>query len=150
MTSTGEPGDRFAGGRAAVAVADRLVAVSLPTPEGVTRLVNWLCAARTIAPDTPAFAVFGLAPRARAVRAGIRRELAAQLEAIAVRGFESTAVLPFAERAAKAAWNGSPVPWGPLRRAANSLADHLSDYPAIARELQPVATNGHRRAGAAR
>ena len=77
MTSAGEPGDRFAGGRAAVAAADRLVAVTLPTPEGVTRLVNWLCAARTIAPDTPAFAVFGLVPRARAVRAGIRRELAA-------------------------------------------------------------------------
>jgi hypothetical protein len=145
-SAPGESNDRFATGRAAAAAADRLVAVTAPTPNGVTRLVNWLSAVRAIAPDTPAFAVFGLVSRSRFVRGQLRGELEAQTEALAFRGFETAAVLlPVEKRFNQATWDATRAPKGTVRRAANVLADHLVVYPALAHSVMEPATNGHRR-----
>jgi hypothetical protein len=140
----GETSDRYAAGRSAVAGADRLVAVADPTHNGVTELVNWLSAARAIAPDTPAIAVFAQVPRSRFVRGALRRELERQTEAIPARTFDLCVLVPIDKRADKAAWNGTRAPRSATRSAANALADHLSRYPTLARSVAGPATNGHR------
>jgi Mrp family chromosome partitioning ATPase len=149
ISATGDSAhDRFAAGRAALIAADRLVAMASATPDGVTRLLNWLAVVRTMAPDTPAWAVFGLVPRSRFVRAALREGLRRRLDGTNLRGFEAVHLLPVEPMNAKAAWNGVLVPRGGLLRAVNSLADHVSSYPARPRpRIGPTASansNGHR------
>jgi MinD-like ATPase involved in chromosome partitioning or flagellar assembly len=149
ISSTGDSAhDRFAAGRAVVAAADRLVAIAAPTPDGVTRLLNWLSVVRTLAPDTPAWAAFGLIPRSRFVRTALHEGLRHRLVGTSLRGFEAIHLLPVEPVSAKAAWNGVLVPRGGLRRAVNALADQISRIPAQPRAHldppAPVTSNGHR------
>ncbi|MDQ6616607.1 MAG: hypothetical protein M3083_18150 [Actinomycetota bacterium] len=133
VSATGDSGhDRFAAGRAALDVADRVVAIAAPNPEGVTRMLNWLSVVRTLVPDTPAWAVFGLVPRSRYVRAQLGDTLRSKLDLISWRGFESVHLLPLEAVGAKAAWNGL-IPAGGLRRAVNALADEMGRYPVVPR-----------------
>jgi len=149
ISATGDSAhDRFASGRAALLAADRVVAVASATPDGVTRLLNWLAVVRTMAPDTPAWAAFGLVPRSRFVRAALREGLRHRLDGTSLRGFEAVHLLPIEPMGAKAAWNGVLVPRGGLVRAVNALADHVSSYPARPRarvgQAGKVTSNGHR------
>jgi Mrp family chromosome partitioning ATPase len=150
ISATGDSAhDRFAAGRAAVVAADRLVAIAAPNPEGVSRLLNWLAVVRTMAPDTPAWAAFGLVPRSRFVRSALAEGLRHRLGGTSLRGFDAIHLLPVEPMSAKAGWNGVLVPRGGLRRAVNVLADDVSRNPVRPRARlggpAPAASNGRRR-----
>lgn len=111
---------RFGLARSLVAQADVVVAVGLPHPVGVTRLVRWVNEATVLAPDTPVVVVVNRAGRSRYRRGEVEAELARALPGVQIR------FLPEDPRVAEAAWAGSPVKGGPFLRSVRRLARDLT------------------------
>lgn len=112
----GEGWGRYGLSRAMVARADHLVAVTLPSPVAVTRLVEWAAEARILAPETPLTVVLNRAPRSGFQRAEVEEELSRMLpEAQLV-------VAPVDGSVEEAAWEGRMVGRGRFRRALEGLA----------------------------
>lgn len=111
---------RFGLARGLVRRADAIVAVGLPHPVGLTRLVRWVGEASVLAPDTPTTVAVNRMPRSSYQRAEIRRELSRALPEVPVM------FLPEDKRVAEAAWAGEPVGSGPFRRALRNLAREVA------------------------
>lgn len=111
---------RFGLARSVVSQADAVIAVGLPHPVGVTRLIRWVHEATLLAPEAQAWVVVN-----RMARSGFRRgEVGAEL----TRALPGSRVrfLPEDPRVAEAAWAGSPVRTGPFMRAVRRLAGELA------------------------
>lgn len=129
---------RFATTRALLAAADQVVGVTLPTPLGVARSLEWLATARTLRHD-PAHMVVNRAPRSRFRLDEVEREIR---RSALVAGLH---VLPADERVATAGWDGKPVGAGPFARAVMGLAGVL--LPRAGRPARPSTRRPRRRAG---
>lgn len=110
---------RYALARALVARADVVVAVGLPTPIGVARLLQWVAAARDVAPDTGIHIVVNKAPKAAYMQGELQTEI--------VRSYlpASLTFIPEDRRVEAAAWEGEAVPSGPFQKGVQALAEAL-------------------------
>lgn len=102
--------------RGIVRRADVVLAVGLPSPVNLTRLVRWVGEARVLAADVPVLAVVNRMERSAYRRSEILEELGRSLPEIPV------LFLPDDKRVAEAAWAGESVPGGPFRRSLRKLA----------------------------
>lgn len=128
---------RFGQTRAVVSAADTIVGVGLATPVGLTRVLEWVAAVRTLNGPAPLHLVLNRAPAG----AFQRREIEAELQ----RTFApaSLTLLPPDPRVPAAAWAGRAVEDGPFRRGVAALA-------ATALPAAPAAAVHRRRAGGVR
>lgn len=101
--------------RGIVQRADVVVAVGLPSPVALTRLVRWVGEARALASDVPVLAVVNRMGRSAYRRSEIQEELGRSLPEVPV------LFLPYDKRVAEAAWAGGVVPGGPFRRSLRKL-----------------------------
>lgn len=107
---------RFGLARGLIRLADRVVAVGLPQPVAITRLVRWVTEAKVLSPDADVLVVVNRAGRSSYQRAEVEAELARALP-------ESPVLfVPEDRRVTEAAWAGKAVPRGPFRRAVGKLA----------------------------
>ncbi len=98
------------GARRVLSAADLVVAVTVPTPIGVSRLFEWAAAARSCGVEHPAV-VFNAAPGSAFARAEIAREVG---RVIAPGTID---FLPGDDRVRRAGWDGRAVSGGPFARA---------------------------------
>lgn len=124
---------RYAPTRALTASADTVVGVGLPTPVGVTRLLEWLGEVRALASETPVHLVLNHAP----ARGFKRRECETELLRNATPA--SLTFVPADARVAAAAWAGEVVRSGPFARTVAGLA--ATALPRVG----PVASRRRRR-----
>lgn len=119
---------RYGISRALLSEADVAVAVGPATPVGVSRLLEWLAAARVLAPSLPVVVAVNRAPRDRYRRAELVTEI--------TRTFEPWALtfVPEDRRVHHAAWAGRTVPRGTFTRAVERLVRELNVVPARRRE----------------
>lgn len=111
---------RHAMSRTALSAADLLVAVALPTPVGVARLVGWASEAATVAPEAVLHVVVNRAGSGPFVRREVEAEIRRVLEPASV------VFLPVDARVERASWDGGPPAEGPFTRAiAAWLDDHV-------------------------
>ncbi len=96
--------------RAVLGASDVVVAVTVATPVGVSRLFEWAAAARSAGVERPAV-LFNMAPRSTFARAEITREVGRVIDPLTV-GF-----LPGDGRVRRAGWDGREVRAGPFARA---------------------------------
>ncbi len=106
---------RFGITRHVVAAADHLVAVGLPSPVGVTRLLGWLTQADLLNPTAGRQVVINRAPNSRFRRSEIAEEIGRVYPAIPI-GF-----LPADRQVEAAAWSGARVTAGAFARAMGKL-----------------------------
>lgn len=118
----GEPGrDRFAITRAAVGVADLVIAVASPTPVGVARTVAWASELRSVSRGVPVHVVANKSPRDAFRRNEVRTELEHGIDTVSFHH------VPGDRRVRSAAWNGTLVARGSYTRAVDQiLRDVLS------------------------
>ena len=107
---------RFGLARALVGMADEVVAVGLPDPVSVTRLVRWVSEAQVLNPVAPVHIVMNRAPRS----AYRRSEVSAEIERIF--GQSDLTFLPEDPRVREAGWEGTCVSRGPFVRAVRKVA----------------------------
>ena len=107
---------RFGLAGALVGMADEVVAVGLPDPVGVTRLVRWVSEAQVLNPVAPVHIVMNRAPRS----AYRRSEVSAEIERIFVES--DLTFLPEDPRVSEAGWEGACVSRGPFVRAVRKVA----------------------------
>lgn len=110
---------RYALGRALIDRADQIIAVGLPTPIGVARLLEWIAAARDIAPDTPVHVVVNKAPKAAYLQGELQTEIVRSYLPV------SLTFIPEDRRVGAAAWEGEAVPSGPFQKGVQALAEAL-------------------------
>lgn len=107
---------RFGLGRGLVGRADAVVAVGLPHPVGLTRLIRWVNEAAVLAPDTSLVIAVNRMSRSAYQRGEVEAELGRALPGRPVY------FLPEDKRVSEAAWSGRPVSGGPFRRSLRKLA----------------------------
>lgn len=112
---------RFGLARSLVGRADVVVGVGLPHPVGITRLVQWMLEAATLAPDGRWQVVVNRVPRSAYRRGEVSGELARALPGVPV------SLVPEDSRVGEAAWAGAPVGGGPFRRALRRLAAEVGE-----------------------
>ena len=110
---------RYALARGLVARADRVVAVGLPTPIGLARLLDWIAAVRDIAPDLPVHVAINRAPKASYTQGELQAEL--------VRSYvpASLTFIPDDRKVEAAAWEGESVPSGSFQKGIQQLGEAL-------------------------
>ncbi len=111
----GGPG-RFGLARETIRVADALVVVTVPTPVGVARLLDWIATARLIAPTTPVFAVVNRSNRSSYEQGELIREVQRTYTP------ESITFLPNDKRVHDAAWSGEFVTGGAFYKGVAAIA----------------------------
>ena len=104
--------------RPVLADADVVVAVTLPTPVGVSRAVEWLAAADGLVGGR-LHLVLNRAPASTFRRSEARVELERALDV-------PVWLLPDDDRVDRAAWAGHPVRKGPFRRAVRRMASTVA------------------------
>mgnify|MGYP001947312541 CR=1 FL=1 len=122
-----EPGGNPGG--AVVVAADAVVVVTLATPVGVTRLLDWLADVRALTAAVPLHVVVNRAPASPYRRAEVAGEIRRTFEPA------SLTFAPHDARVEAAAWAGELVGPGPFTRALAELADQV---------LPPLATPARR------
>lgn len=96
-----------------------LVAVALPSPVGMIRMIEWLGEIRARHPGLAVHVVVNRAPGALSARRALFEELCAAVGQVRI------AFLPDDPRVAEAAWNGVLVERGKFRRGCDRLADRV-------------------------
>jgi MinD-like ATPase involved in chromosome partitioning or flagellar assembly len=104
--------------RPLIATADVVVAVTLPTPVGVSRAIEWMAAIEGLHPGR-LHLVLNRTPTSTFRRSEARRELERALEV-------PVWLLPEDDRVGRVAWAGYPVLRGPFRRAIRRLASSVA------------------------
>lgn len=116
---TGGWSARFGLARALLGTADRLVAVGLPTPVGVTRLAQWVTEAHEIRAGVSVYLAVNRSPRSRFRRAEVAAELQRLVKPAGIW------FLPEDEAVARASWQGTPVSRSSFPRAVGKLGQAL-------------------------
>ncbi len=111
----GGPG-RFGLAREAIRVADALVVVTVPTPVGVSRLLEWIATARQIAPTTPVFTIINRSNKSSYEQGELIREVQRTYTPAAI------TFVPSDKRVHDAAWSGEFVTNGPFYKGVAALA----------------------------
>ncbi|CAN5198956.1 hypothetical protein BH20ACT8_BH20ACT8_00940 [soil metagenome] len=114
---------RFGLTRQMLSIADLVVVVALPTPVGLTRLLEWLADLRTMRPDVLPHVVFNRTSSGTFARAELVDELSRTVVPAGVW------FLPHDPRVAVAAWAGRRCAPGPFTRAVAGLAGALLPAP---------------------
>ena len=96
-----------------------LVAVALPSPVGMIRMIEWLGRIRARHPGLAVHVVVNRAPGALSVRRALFEELRAAVGQVRI------AFLPDDPLVSEAAWNGVLVERGKFRRGCDRLADRV-------------------------
>lgn len=107
---------RYGLSRQVLANADVVVAVALPTPVGVARLLEWLTTFRALTPRAPVHVVFNRSPSSGFKRSELVDEVTASTTP------SSVWFLPADPRVESAAWAGHVVIGGPFAKATAGLA----------------------------
>ncbi|MGH9163970.1 MAG: hypothetical protein ACRDZW_00440, partial [Acidimicrobiales bacterium] len=128
--------DRFGASRAALGLADSMVAVCEASPRGVLRYLDWLGDACTLAPRRPVHCLVNRAPRSRYCRG----ELVEQLCANAGAWHTSIDVAPEDRAVRRAQWDAVMVTHGPFARSIARLSDRV--LPTVARRHRLVGSAG--------
>lgn len=115
-----EPSASAGQGAAVVAAADTVIAVTLPTPVGVARLLDWLADVRALAPLAPVHVVVNRAPSSAYKRAEVAAEVRRNVQT------ESLVFVPADPRVESAAWAGELVGPGPFTRALRPLTARVT------------------------
>ncbi|MDP8969482.1 MAG: hypothetical protein M3N52_03075 [Actinomycetota bacterium] len=118
LPGVGSP-PRYGQTRTVLGAADAIVGVGMPTPVGVTRLLEWVADVRTVAAATPVHLVLNRAPGGMFRRAEVEQELS--------RTFVPASLwfVPDDVRVAGAAWSGALVTSGPFAKAVTTIADEI-------------------------
>ena len=114
------PGEgRFRLARHLIARADVVIGVGLPTPVGVSRLLDWIAEAKALNQSARLLVILNKAPGGSFVRSEVAREI--------IRVFEPSSLqfLPSDRRVQRASWSGRVVPGGAFRRGVEQLAGGL-------------------------
>lgn len=111
----GGPG-RFGLARETIRVADALVVVTVPTPIGVARLLDWIATARLVAPTTPVFVFFNRSNRSSYEQGELIREVQRTYSPAAI------TFLPADKRVHDAAWSGEFVSGGAFYKGVSASA----------------------------
>lgn len=114
----GGPG-RYGLAREIIRHADELVVVALPTPVGITRVLDWVATASTIAPVTPIHVVINQSNRSSYEQGELVRELSRSYSPASV------TFLPTDRRVHDAAWSGEWVESGPFWKGVRAMADRV-------------------------
>ena len=113
--------DRNGLARAIVAAADEVVAVGVPSPVGVARLIEWLADAGSLLHQTPVHCVFNRIGKSSYQQREVTREFTRSYQAATL------SFIPEDRRVFEAAWAGETVPAGPFSRAVALLAGRLAE-----------------------
>ncbi len=116
LTWLGEP-ERYGVTRALLAEADVIVAVGIPTPVGVGRVLAWLAAVRALTDGKPTHLVLNRAPGGRFRRAEVEEELRRAGAPAPV------TFVPEDPRVWTAGWEGTLPEPGPFRKGVAALAE---------------------------
>ena len=138
LSAQGGP-PRFGTTRALLEAADQVVGVTLPSPLGVARALEWLATVRTLRHDLPHM-VLNRAPRARFRLEEVERELRRSAPVAGVH------VLPADERVARAGWEGH-APSTPAPSLARSPGSRPCCFPASPDRSRPRCAAGSGRVG---
>ncbi|MBW3601634.1 MAG: hypothetical protein KY434_02910 [Actinobacteria bacterium] len=122
VPSAGGP-PRYGLSRAVLGMADVVVGVGLPTPVGVSRLLEWVVSAASLARSTACHLVLSRAPASAFLRAEISEEIRRTFEP------SSLSFLPADRRLESASWRGEIAVRGPFARAVAGLAGLVAPVP---------------------
>jgi MinD-like ATPase involved in chromosome partitioning or flagellar assembly len=113
--------DRNGLARALVSAADVVIAVGIPSPVGVARLIEWLADAGPMLGGAAVHAVFNRVGKSSFQRREVVREF--------TRSFRpaSLSFVPEDGRVFEAAWAGEAVPQGPFLKAVSTLVESVED-----------------------
>ena len=111
--------DRNGLARSILAAADEVVAVGLPSPVGVARLIEWLADAGSLLDQTPVHSVFNRVTKSSFLQREVTREFTRSFRP------ETLSFIPDDRRVFESSWAGEPVPVGSFSKAVASLASHL-------------------------
>jgi MinD-like ATPase involved in chromosome partitioning or flagellar assembly len=115
--SFADPHGRYAVSRAVAGQADRLVAVGIGTPVGVTRLLDWIAAARAVRGDRLIDVLVNRAPTDAFRRGELLEEITRTYRPA------SFSFLPEDARLARFAWEGAIPERGRFRRSTDRWVD---------------------------
>ncbi|CAN5186039.1 hypothetical protein BH20ACT9_BH20ACT9_05840 [soil metagenome] len=116
VPSAGGP-PRYGLSRAVLGMADAAVGVGLPTPVGVTRLLDWVAAAASVTRASACHLVVNRAPASAFLRAEIEEEIRRTFEP------STLSFLPSDRRLEASAWRGEVAGKGAFARAVAGLAE---------------------------
>jgi len=102
--------------RAILSAADDVIAVGLPSPIGLARMIEWLADAGPLLDQKPVHCVFNRMGKSSFQRSEIEREFTRSYEP------ESLSFVPEDRRVLEAAWAGEAVPQGQFSKAVSSIA----------------------------
>lgn len=110
---------RYGMTRALLEGADRVVAVGLPTPVGVARLLDWVATVTTLRGEEPIDIIINRAPRDQFRRGEVVEEIGRSYRPA------SFAFVPEDDSLFASAWNGEIVEKGRFRRAVDRWVDRM-------------------------
>ncbi len=115
------PGDgRFRLARRLISDADVVVGVGLPTPTGVTRLLEWVAEVRAINAHARFVLIVNRVPTGAFVKSEVAQEITRVFEP------ERIEFVPEDRRVRRAAWDGDLVRRGPFVRAVESVVSTVT------------------------
>ena len=135
--------ERHGAARAAVAVAEQLVAVCPPTPLGLLRLLDWAALAHELAPTRAITVVVNQAPRSRYRRGQLESQLRNN---VAPELLGDVIFVPSDDRVSDGVWDGAPVAKGAFAAAMRSLAARTAPERASAGRRRTPLTPSRRAA----
>lgn len=109
--------ERFGISRRVISMSDRIIAVGLPTPVGVTRTLGWFAEVRRIAGSTQIDLLVNRAPRAQFLRGELVEEITRTYRPA------SLEFLPSDQAVERAGWDGVPVRRGRFKRSLDRWID---------------------------
>lgn len=111
--------------RAILSSADDVIAVGLPSPIGLARMIEWLADAGPLLGQKPVHCVFNRVSKSSFQRSEVEREFTRSFEP------DSLSFVPEDRRVLEAAWAGEAVPQGQFSKAVASIARFLvAGHPA--------------------
>jgi MinD-like ATPase involved in chromosome partitioning or flagellar assembly len=120
--------DRYGIARSLLASVEVIVAVGVPTPVGVTRLLGWVADVAGLAPATPLHVAINKAPASRFTRSEVEAEMRRSYAPASLH------FLPFDDAVEKAAWRGDLVAPGSFSKAAGELVESVAGGPVLGLE----------------
>ncbi|MDH5372082.1 MAG: hypothetical protein OEX97_03970 [Acidimicrobiia bacterium] len=113
--------DRNGLARSLVSVADEVVAVGLPSPVGVARLIEWIADVGPLLDRTPIHCIFNRSGKSTYQRSEVTREFTRSYQPATL------SFVPEDRRVQEAAWAGEMVPDGPFSKAVASLTERIDE-----------------------
>jgi MinD-like ATPase involved in chromosome partitioning or flagellar assembly len=117
------PNERFGMSRRLIEIADRVIAVGLPSPVGVARTLRWIAEVDLLTAGAPIDVLINRAPRDQFRRGELVEEITRTYQPA------SLAFIPTDDVVERAAWDGTLVARGRFRKALDRWVDRF--VPAV-------------------